>query len=226
MNFADLIESLSTGSYSPFQAALVTLFAGVLASAVCPCTVPVGLGLASAAGASEADDRRAGFLVAIAFFFGIVASLTVLGAVAGQLGALATESFGRGWALVMALLSLAAAAAALFLPRMGGANLSTLRRPGVAGAFVYGLVFSVGTSVAPLLLLLTVSAAVANAGAGVALAFVFGLGRGAPFLAAGVAGSAVTRFLRLHVSRSLQLISAAALLFVGGYYGHVYFQLL
>lgn len=226
MNFAELIESLATGSYSPFQAAFITFFAGVLASAVCPCTVPVGLGLASVASASEAEHRREGVLVSVAFFAGIVGSLTVLGAVAGQLGALATESFGRRWALVMALLSLGAAIGALLLPRMGGSKIPKLRRPGIAGAFVYGLVFSIGTSVAPLLLLLTVAAAVANAGAGVALAFIFGLGRGAPFLVAGVAGSAFARFLRLRVSRSLQLVSAAVLLFVSGYYGHVYYQFL
>ncbi len=91
---------------------------------------------------------------------------------------------------------------------------------------MYGLVFSVGTSAAPLLLLLTVSAAVADAFAGVVLAFIFGLGRGAPFLAAGLAGSAVARLLRASVSRPLQLVSAAALLFVSGYYAHVYYQFL
>ncbi|MBA3511111.1 cytochrome c biogenesis protein CcdA [Sphingomonas sp.] len=226
MNFSDLLQSLGTGSHTPLQAALITFLAGVLASAVCPCTVPVGIGLASAASASEAGHRRDGMIVAVAFFVGIVGSLTVLGALAGQLGAMATESFGRSWALVMSLLSLAAAIAALLLPRMGGGRLPQWRRPGAAGAFLYGLVFSVGTSVAPLLLLLTVSAAVANAVGGVVLAFIFGLGRGLPFLLAGVAGSAMSRFLRLHVSRSLQIVSAAALLFVSGYYGHVYYQLL
>ena len=226
MNFADLIQSLGTGTYTPLQAALITFVAGVLASAVCPCTVPVAVGVASASGASEAGHRREGLFIAVAFFAGIVASLAVLGGLAGRLGALATESFGRSWALVMALLSLAAAVAAVLLPRMGGSALPKLRRPGVPGAFIYGLVFSVGTSVAPLLLLLTVSAAVASAAGGIALAFIFGVGRGAPFLVAGVAASAVTRFLRLRVSRSLQLVSAAALLFVSGYYAHVYYQLL
>lgn len=226
MNFADLIQSLGTGTYTPIQAALVIFLAGMLASAVCPCTVPVGIGLASAASASEADQRREGLLVAGAFFLGIVASLTVLGALAGQLGALATDSFGRSWALVMALLSLGAAIAAVLLPRMGGSKLPKLRRPGIVGAFIYGLVFSIGTSVAPLLLLLTAVAAIGSAAGGIVLAFIFGLGRGVPFLLAGIAVSAVTRFLCLRVSRSLQLISAAALVFVSGYYGYIYYQFL
>ena len=38
----------------------VTFLAGIVASAVCPCTLPVGLGMASAAGASEAQSRRTG----------------------------------------------------------------------------------------------------------------------------------------------------------------------
>ena len=68
---------------------------GILASAVCPCTLPVGLGVASAAGASETQSPRGGFMIAIAFFAGIVANLTILGALASGLGAILTESFGR-----------------------------------------------------------------------------------------------------------------------------------
>ena len=79
------------------------------ASAVCPCTLPVGLGVASVAGASEADGRRRALEVAAAFFGGIVLNLTILGALTGRLGALATESFGRSWAFAMAVFSLLAA---------------------------------------------------------------------------------------------------------------------
>ena len=78
-----------------------------------------------------------------------------------------------------------------------------------------------------LLLLLTLAAAEAQAGWGVLLAFAFGLGRGAPFLVAGVAASAVLRLARLGLwSRTLQLVSAGALLIVGGYYAWVYAALL
>jgi cytochrome c-type biogenesis protein len=90
----------------------LTLLGGIVASGVCPCTVPMGLGVAGLAGASETRARSSGLQIALAFFAGIVLSLTLLGAFAGRLGALATESFGRNWALAMAAASLAAAVVA------------------------------------------------------------------------------------------------------------------
>ena len=221
-----MLQPLAAGAGG--SAALwVTFAAGVLASAICPCTLPVGLGVASVASASEAGSRRNGLYVASAFFLGIVLSLTALGAVAGHLGSMATESFGRNWALVMAIATLLAALAAFAWPRIRSNRLTAWRRPGIAGAFAYGLVFSVGTSVAPLLLLLTVAASEGQTRRGVLLALVFGLGRGLPFLAAGLAGSAITRFARLGLwSRALQILSGAALLGVSFYYAQVFRDLL
>lgn len=225
MTLEHLVQPLATGAGGP-AALWIGFLAGVLASAVCPCTLPVGLGLASVAGASEAGSRRAGLQVAGAFFAGIVLSLAALGSAAGHLGALATEAFGRNWALLMAVVSLAAALLAFWWPRLRTRALTAWRRPGLLGAFAYGLVFSVGTSVAPLLLL-TVAAAEGRTGRGVVLALAFGLGRGLPFLAAGAAGSAVTRLARLGVwGRALQLLSGAALLLVSAYYARVYADLL
>ena len=158
---------------------------------------PAGLGVAGLAGVSENSERHGGLHIATAFFAAIVLSLTVLGAFASQIGALATEAFGRGWAAVMALLSLAAAVVAWRWPRMKNSALTAWRRPGVLGTFGYGLVFSIGTSVAPLLVLLALTAGHAEAKYGVLLAFVFGLGRGLPFLVAGVAGSALVAWTRI-----------------------------
>ncbi len=204
----------------------LTFLGGIVASGVCPCTVPMGLGVAGLAGASEARSRYAGLQVAIAFFAGIVISLAALGAVAGRLGALATESFGRNWALAMAVASLGAAIVAFWWPRMKIDALASWRRPGVLGAFGYGLVFSLGTSVAPLLLLLTIAAAQASQHA-LLLAFVFGLGRGFPFLLAGIAGSALTGWTRLGLwSRPIQVVSGVALLAVAAYYVDVFVQLM
>lgn len=205
----------------------ISLIAGIVASAVCPCTLPMGIGMASMAGASEAQDRRRGLQIAAAFFAGIVINLTVLGALAGRLGALATESFGRYWALMMAVLSLAAALAAFWGPKLQVTQLASLRRPGALGAFGYGFVFSLGTSVAPLLLLLAVSAANARPEYGFALAFAFGVGRGLPFLAAGLLATTVARFTRFGVwTRSIQVFSGVALLFVSVYYARTFAALL
>ncbi len=201
----------------------VSFLAGIMASAVCPCTLPVGIGVAGVAGASEVSERRQGLKIATAFFAGIVINLTLLGAIAARLGALATESFGRFWALAMAILSLAAAVVAFLGPRLKVKQLEGLRRPGLAGAFGYGFVFSLGTSVAPLLLLLAVSAANGRPEHGFFLALAFGVGRGMPFLVAGVVASAVTRFAHLsRWRRALEVVSGCALLVVSAYYANTF----
>ncbi|MBI4558679.1 MAG: thiol:disulfide interchange protein [Candidatus Hydrogenedentes bacterium] len=204
----------------------VVFLGGIVASAMCPCTLPVGLGMASAAGAYEAESRRSGWKIATAFFAGIVINLTLLGALAGRLGVLATESFGRYWALGMAILSLAAAVFAFWGPRLKVSQLEGWRKPGLTGAFGYGFVFSLGTSVAPLILLLTVSAAMGSPAQGLLLAFTFGVGRGFPFLLAGVIGSAITGFTRLGAwRRTIQVVSGCALLVVSVYYTRVFIAL-
>lgn len=208
-------------------AVLVAIVAGVLASAVCPCTLPVGIGVATAAGGTESQERRSGLLIALAFFVGIVVNLTLLGAVAGRLGAILTESFGRYWALAMAIFSLVAALAAFWGPRLKVQRLADLRRPGISGAFMYGFIFSLGTSAAPLLVLLTVSAAQARAEYGLLLAFAFGIGRGLPFLIVGLFVGLIMRFAWLaRWRRPLQFMSGAALLAVAGYYVRAFATLL
>lgn len=217
-------SSLSDAS---LWALVVALLGGVVSGAVCPCTLPVGLGMVSVVGASESQSRRSGFLIAVSFFVGIVVNLTLLGVVAGRLGAILTESFGRYWTLAMALLSLVAAIGAFWGPRLKVGQLAALRRPGLAGAFGYGFVFSLGTSAAPLLLLLTVVAAQARPEYGLLLAFAFGLGRGLPFLLIGVLAGAVMRLVRFTAWRgALQVVSGCALLVVGLYYAWSFIALL
>lgn len=201
----------------------VVFLAGIVASAVCPCTLPVGLGMASAAGASEVQARRSGLKIATVFFAGIVINLTILGALAGRLGALLTEKFGLFWALGMAILSLIAAVFAFWGPRFKVSQLAGWRRPGLIGAFGYGFIFSLGTSVAPLLLLLTVSAAKGSPVEALFLAFTFGLGRGLPFLLVGVFASAITGLTRFGAwRRTIQVVSGCALLVLSGYYASTF----
>lgn len=226
MTLGEFLHAAGSG-HGLFFALGVSFLAGIVASAVCPCTLPVGLGMASVAGASEAEKRRYGLKIAATFAAGIIVNLTLLGAITGQLGALATEGFGRYWALAMAILSLLAAGLAFWGPRLKVSQLEALRRPGLVGAFGYGFVFSLGTSVAPLLLLLAVSAANGRPVYGFVLAFTFGLGRGLPFLIAGLIASAVTRLTRLgRWRRAIQVVSGVALLFVSAYYANTFRALL
>ncbi len=228
MTLEDFLRSF--GSSLPEGSLLslgIALIAGILASAVCPCTLPVGLGMAGVVGASESQSRKAGFLIALAFFLSIVVNLTLLGAVAGRLGTILTESFGRYWALAMAMLSFAAAILAFWGPRLSVERLAALRKPGLAGAFSYGFIFSLGTSAAPLLLLMTVAATQANPGYEAVLAFVFGLGRGLPFLLVGLFAGVLIRLTRIGIwRRAIQMVSGCGLLFVGVYYARAFVALL
>lgn len=205
-------------------AVVIALVAGVVASAVCPCTLPVGIGLAGVSGTTEGQSRRAGFVLAVAFFLGVVVNLTFLGALAGRLGVILSESFGRYWTLAMAVVSLVAAVVAFVGPRLRTEQLAALRRSGFVGAFGYGFVFSLGTSAAPLVLLLTVAAAQARPLYGLVLAFAFGVGRGSPFLIAGLFAGAISRLTRLgSLSRRwLRVGSGTALLLVSAYYGYAF----
>ena len=226
MTLEEFLRQIGSG-HGLFVGLGVSFLAGIVAGAVCPCTLPVGLGMASVAGASEVQARRQGLKIAVAFFAGIVINLTLLGAISGRLGAFATESFGRYWALAMAVMALVAAIVAFAGVRLTIDRLESLRRPGVAGAFGYGFVFSLGTSVAPLLLLLTVSAAQGRPTYGLLLAFTFGLGRGLPFLLAGVVASTVTRFAQLsRWRRAVEVVSGLALLGVSAYYANTFVALL
>lgn len=228
MTLEAFLREFSAALGSGLSAAIVVaLLAGVVASAVCPCTLPVGLGVATVSSATEAQSKKMGLLVATSFFLGIVVNLTILGALASRLGAIATVAFGRYWALGMAVLALVAALLAFLGPHLSIERLGSLRRPGLAGAFGYGFVFSLGTSAAPLLLLLTVAAATGQPILGAVLALVFGIGRGLPFLVIGLSASALMRLVRLaQVRRGVQVVSGCVLLLVAGYYMRAFVSLL
>jgi cytochrome c-type biogenesis protein len=210
-----------------FWSLAVAFAAGIMASAVCPCTLPMGMGLASVVGTAESHARKSGFWVAIAFFGGIAINLAVLGAVAGRLGVVLSESFGRYWTLAMAIASFLAALAAFWGPRLGADRLAQLRKSGLMGAFLYGFIFSLGTSAAPLLLLLTFAASQGSTMYGFILTLAFGIGRGAPFLLVGLCADAVVRLARLGLwRRAVQIASGSALLIVSAYYGKAFAALL
>lgn len=218
------LDGMPAGSWMVFAVALA---GGVVASAVCPCTLPVGLGVASVAGSREQQAKHSGFAIAVAFFLGIVLNLALLGAIAGRLGAIMTLSFGRYWALAMSIMSLLAAAIAVLGPRLTTERLSSLRSPTLLGTVVYGFLFSFGTSAAPLLLLLALAAAAANPIEGLAIALAFGIGRGLPFLIIAASAGAIIRLTNFGARGGLYLryVSAALLVFVSAYYAHTFLVL-
>jgi cytochrome c-type biogenesis protein len=218
--YADL---LLNGSWLVVGIALV---AGLLSSAICPFTLPVGLGVAGVVGTAESRIRGSGFPMAMAFFAGLVLTLTGLGAGAGVLGLIATQVVGHWWMLTMAALAFAAAVAVLSGPSLRLPDVTALRRPGLLGAFVYGLLFSLGTPAVSLLLVLTVAAAEHRPGYGALLALGYGLGRGLPFLLLGLFSGAMVR-LRCQPSwsRAVRVTTASLLLVITGYYLWIFMRL-
>lgn len=217
-------EALAGGSLFSL---VIALLAGIVACGVCPCTLPVGLGIAGLVSTNTEKKSNKGFFIAFTFFLGIVACLAILGILAGRLGIFLTENFGKYWAMSMALISAIAAVIAFYGPRLKISQLTSLRKPGFAGTFIYGFVFGLGTSAGPLLLLLSVVAAKGNALFGFLLALSFGVGRGLPFLLVGGFANVVTKFAQLTWFRkSIQIGSGLALLFVSIYYFRVYLNLL
>ncbi|MDQ6764107.1 MAG: thiol:disulfide interchange protein [Bacteroidota bacterium] len=227
MTFEHFIEQFSQSlARGTLMSLLIALLAGIITTGICPCTLPVGIGIAGFVSSNTEAKSNRGFLIALAFFCGIVVCISVLGAIAGRLGIFLTQAFGQYWALTMAVISAVAAVIAFYGPRLKVAKLTALRRPGVGGSFVYGLVFSLGTSASPLLLLLSVAAAKANPLYGFLLALAFGVGRGVPFLVVSAFAGAVTKFAQLSwLRRSIQVLSGLALLFVSYYYVKVFLDL-
>ncbi len=197
-------HALTEGSFASLMVAALT---GIVSTGVCPCTLPVGVGIAGYVSSNTERKSNGGFMIALAFFTGIVVCLALLGALAGRLGIFLTEGFGQYWALAMASISLVAAIIAFYGVRLKVGQLAELRKPGMGGSFAYGLVFSLGTSAAPLLLLLSVAVAKGNPLYGFMLALFFGLGRGLPFLIVGLFAGAVSKFAQLTwLRKSLQII--------------------
>lgn len=216
-------QSLAQGS---LLSLLIAAGAGVITTGVCPCTLPVGLGIAGLVSSHSENKSNRGFMIALAFFTGIVVCLSILGALAGKLGIFLTEAFGQYWALSMAFISAVAAVFAFYGPRFATNKLAAMRKPGIGGSFVYGLIFSLGTSAAPLLLLLSVAAATANPIYGFILALAFAIGRGLPFLIVSAFAGAVTKFAQLTwLRKSIQIVSGIALLYVCYYYVRVFIDL-
>lgn len=206
---------------------LIAAGAGVVSTGACPCTLPFGAGVAAAAGGTEAQSRRSGLALAGMFGLGIVATITILGALAGQAGALLTISFGRYWALAMALLTFAAAMVAFVGVRLKASQLESFRRPGALGGFLYGAVFSLGSATAPLLVLLGTAAAQPHPAHGAALAFTFGIGRALPFLLIALSAGFLAAFLQSPARRkAIQGVSGGVLLAASAYFVWTYFTLL
>jgi cytochrome c-type biogenesis protein len=164
-------------------------------------------------------------LLSLSFFLGVVLSLLALGVAASFAGRLFSR-WKAAFAIGAALFSLAAGLAAIFGPtvRRYVPDPEVNKRGGIAGAFLYGLLYSVATvttSAGPLLLLLTIAAAIGRPVYGAALSLSYAIGRGLPFLLLGLFAGTVGAWLaRLgRARRIVEVVSGVALVTLAFYFG-------
>jgi cytochrome c-type biogenesis protein len=51
---------------------LIAALAGIISTGVCPCTLPVGLGIAGLVSSNTESKSNRGFIIALAFFCGML----------------------------------------------------------------------------------------------------------------------------------------------------------
>lgn len=163
-------------------------------------------------------------LLSFSFFLGIGLSLLALGIAASFAGRLFSR-WNALFAFGVAAFFFVAGLAAIFGPsvRRYVPDPEISKRGGMAGAFLYGLLYSVATvttSAGPLLLLLTIAAAIGRPVYGAALSLSYGIGRGLPFLLLGVfAGTVGSWLARLGRARRVaEVVTGVALLVLSIYF--------
>ena len=151
-------------------------------------------------------------------------ALATLGTAAALVGRLLTQ-WSAAFALGAAALTFIAGLATIFAPalRRWVPDPDVHQRRGVAGAFLYGILYSVATittSAGPLVLLLTIAAAMGRPGYGAALSLAYGIGRGLPFLALGLFAGRLSSWIeRIEPARrSVEVVSGVALLALSIYF--------
>lgn len=157
----------------------------------------------------------------------MVLSLLALGVAASFAGRLFSR-WNAWFAVGAALFSLVAGLAALFGPvlRRRVPDPEVAKRGGIAGAFLYGLLYSVATvttSAGPLLLLLTIAAAVGRPAYGAALSLSYAVGRGVPFLLLGLFAGTVGAWLARmgRARRAAEVVSGLALILLAVYFARL-----
>ena len=85
MNLEQFVQQFSQAlANGNLYSLLIAAGAGIITTGVCPCTLPVGLGIAGLVSSNTENKTNRGFMIALGFFCGIVVCLSVLGALAGR----------------------------------------------------------------------------------------------------------------------------------------------
>ena len=211
-------------SFSPLAYGLV--FLGGVVTSIGPCNITmIPLVVAFVGGQAQADRKRS-LLLSSAFALGLAVTLMAMGVLAAMVGGLIGATSGT-WYYVMAAVCILmglqwSGIIALPLPDWGTGLRERVKRRGLWGALLLGLVSGVVASGCATPALAAILTLVMSRGAiayGASLLLVYGLGRGIPVVLAGT----FTGWLKslpgwMSTAHRMERVSGALLILIGLYY--------
>lgn len=205
--------------------ALLLVFLGGIVTSISPCNMAMIPAVMAYVGA-QIGDRRRGFWLSLSFALGSASTFMLLGIVAASIGGL----FGNAQRVFFYL----AAAVCIFMglkllklinfeiPVFTGLQARYHARPGLAGAFILGLVLGLAGSqcATPILaVILSLVMLKGNIPYGALLLFIYALGRGLPVVAAGTFTSILTQTPSImRWVKRLEMASGLVMLALGIYF--------
>ena len=201
---------------------LGTVLGAGLLSGLSLCSLPTVLLVAGFTGKGSQNGRGYGFLLALSFTAGIILTLTLLGAFAGSVGILLTNSryFDYAIASIMALMGLWLLKVIDLSAFQGWNWISPKKGSGPLGAFLLGIPFAIAASPCTLPVttaVLAYSARLGSAWLGAALLAVFAFGRSVPLIAVGTFAPLLARFEKVAPYQIwFERVAGAAILIVAG----------
>ncbi len=205
--------------------ALVLAFVGGIVTSISPCNMATIPAIMAYVGAQIGDKRR-GFWLSLSFSFGSATTFMLLGVVAASIGGLfgtAQSAFFYLAALVCIIMGLKLLKVISFeMTWFAGLQARYKARPGIAGAFMLGMVLGLASSqcATPILaVILSLVMLKGNIAYGALLLFVYALGRGLPVVVAGTFTSVFTRMPSImRWAERLEMVSGMVLLALGCYF--------
>ncbi|MEG6616987.1 cytochrome c biogenesis protein CcdA [Peptococcaceae bacterium 1198_IL3148] len=204
-------------SFSLLAALTAGLFGGFS-----PCTLPTAVMVMAYVGGYDDRSRMKGFILSLAFVFGLSLTLAVAGALVAAVGGQFTDSKVVWYVAALVAVLMGANLLGLFKLPSVGIKLNRVKPgSGVVGAFLLGIPFAFIASPCSAPITATVLAYAAVKGSvwyGFLLLFCYAIGRSIPLLAAGTFTSVLKNISKFdRFSQLVQRISGVALIALGFY---------
>lgn len=224
----ELFESLTTAIEGTPTIALVAAFIwGILSILLSPChlaSIPLIIGFINDQG--QMSTKRA-FSISTLFSVGILITIAIIGIITASLGMLIGDigSWGN-YVVALIFFVMGLHMMGIFTIPFKGAGQVGMKRKGLLGAFILGLVFGIALGpctfafMAPILAV-TFKVASSNIFYGIALLTVYGVGHCSIIIVAGTSAKLVQAFLNWNENSSSTVLLkkvCGALVLVGGLY--------